>query len=78
MTTGADIRLKVAAGKFRGRPSEFLATYGAEVARRTTYRAHNVGMWDTVYTYTVHVDRTAAHQRQNKGDNSIRLVISTE
>jgi hypothetical protein len=67
----------IAAAKFRGTPAEFTATYGADVARRATYTAVEIN-WSTVYRYTVHVDRCAAHEKLNRSDNSVRLVVRIE
>ncbi len=75
--SGADIRTKVAVSKFRGTPQAFIAAFGMDVARRVTYVARGAG-WDQYFVYTLHEDRTLAHERQNRSDNSVRMLVRTE
>lgn len=72
-----EVQRKIAVSKYRARPAHFVLTFGEEVARRTTYTTRTVG-WETLYWYTVHPDRTAAHERcnaTNRDTSGIRLVI---
>lgn len=73
-----EVKRKIAASKYTARPAHFALTFGEDVASRSTYVTFTAG-WETLYRYTVHSDRSAAHDRcnaLNRDTSNVRMVVA--